>query len=144
MDTRWSCGPLAGGTEGGYGSEDCQLEFHLNYFRYVRQVKFGGFLVGLGHRCRSVQDETSHVGTARSSSRGAVSLFLVARSCMHLDRMSTTTKNRHQGAPSLVVCSPARASRTPAKRRLGRFVCLAMCVSVLLRPALRRHRFHPS
>lgn len=32
MDTRWSCG-LADG--------DCEIDFGLNYFRYVRQIQFG-------------------------------------------------------------------------------------------------------
>lgn len=40
MDSRWACGPLATG-EVTFNNELCDIEFSLNYFRYVRQLQFG-------------------------------------------------------------------------------------------------------
>ena len=40
MASRWSCGPLALGFGDRY-SQGCDLEFDLNYFRYVRQIQIG-------------------------------------------------------------------------------------------------------
>jgi len=63
MSTRWSCGPMAAGDEAGgffygFSVEDCRLEFSLNYYRYVRQIKLGErvphgvFLLGHDCSCR--------------------------------------------------------------------------------------------
>lgn len=40
MDSRWSCGPLATGWATA-DSEDCEVDFSLNYYRYVRQIQIG-------------------------------------------------------------------------------------------------------
>lgn len=45
MDTRWSCGLLSTGsahTLGDARNSDCDAEFSLGYYRYVRQIKLGG------------------------------------------------------------------------------------------------------
>ncbi|CAM9914395.1 unnamed protein product, partial [Hapterophycus canaliculatus] len=36
MDSRWTCGPLSTGQVSGW---DCDVEFDLNQFRYVRQIQ---------------------------------------------------------------------------------------------------------
>lgn len=41
-DSRWTCGPLASGSRF-YRFEDCELDFSLNYYRYIRQIQFGEF-----------------------------------------------------------------------------------------------------
>eukprot|EP00904_Undaria_pinnatifida_P008259 jgi/Undpi1/4563/HiC_scaffold_18.g07917.m1 len=38
MDSRWTCGPLAIGSSF-YRFEDCDLDFSLNYYRYMRQIQ---------------------------------------------------------------------------------------------------------
>ncbi|CAM9220801.1 unnamed protein product [Pylaiella littoralis] len=38
MDTRWSCGPLSTG-ESSFRPSECEVDFSLNYYRYVRQIK---------------------------------------------------------------------------------------------------------
>lgn len=40
MDTRWSCGPLSTG-ESSFRPPECEVDFSLNYYRYVRQIKLG-------------------------------------------------------------------------------------------------------
>ena len=40
MDSRWTCGPLAIGSSF-YRFEDCDLDFSLNYYRYIRQIQLG-------------------------------------------------------------------------------------------------------
>lgn len=40
MDSRWSCGPLATGSIQ-FNTESCDLDFSLNYYRYIRQIQFG-------------------------------------------------------------------------------------------------------
>lgn len=39
MDSRWTCGPLVAGSD--RSRWDCDLEFSLNYFRYIRQIQIG-------------------------------------------------------------------------------------------------------
>ena len=41
MDSRWACGPLAAG-EVTFNNELCDIDFSLNFFRYVRQIQLGG------------------------------------------------------------------------------------------------------
>ncbi|CAM9499220.1 unnamed protein product [Ectocarpus sp. 4 AP-2014] len=45
MDSRWTCGPLVAGSD--RDSWDCDLEFSLNYFRYIRQIQIA-FYTGDG------------------------------------------------------------------------------------------------
>ena len=40
MDSRWSCGPLAEWS-GSRFADGCDIDFSLNYYRYVRQIQLG-------------------------------------------------------------------------------------------------------
>lgn len=53
MSSRWTCGPLAVGTQINSRTEGCELHMNLNHFRYVRQIQIGEPLRPMSRDVRS-------------------------------------------------------------------------------------------
>lgn len=53
MSSRWTCGPLAVGTQINSRPEGCELHMNLNHFRYVRQIQIGEPLRSMPRDVRS-------------------------------------------------------------------------------------------